>query len=171
MVQPIYSSGFELQDEDTYLLTIKEVRFVEVEDKGLTAKVSNIIEEGKKTGSEFAGTLIFESFPLYEIKGKYFGLARFFGMLVKSLDMPEKEYDNDYFNDVKKQQQVISKAPGHIYGGKAVHVKSKQSDNIFVNIKEYYTHNEYRRINDAGDKPTGSNADSPSTGATEVEPW
>ena len=155
MVMPTYSSGFDLPDEDIYLLKIKEVKFVEVEGKGLTAKVSNTIEEGKSSGSEFIGMMIFDNFPLYT----KFGLARFLGLMVKAIDLPEKDYDENYFVDAKKQQQVSAKSPGNIYGGRVVHTKSKQSDNVFANLKEYYTRNEYRIVGTSGkvSKITGDN--------------
>jgi len=144
---PIFSSEFEVPDEGDYLFMVESIEFVE-DEKGLSARVRNVIQDSIQHGGTSNEMVVFDNFPLYV----EFGKKRFLGFLVKSINIPFKKYPEKYLEDKKVQARIEKELPGSIFGGRVKHVEGRRG--TMANIVEVYTKDEYnKKLKDAGGKP------------------
>lgn len=145
MPKPVFSSGFDVVEEGDYLLKVVSTEFSK-EDKGLSCRVRNEVQEGIEHDDQ-DGKTILDNFPLYTS----FGVARLLGLMIKTgvkLD-PQKNYPDDYFNDSAIQEKTVKNLVERLYGGTVKHAKAKltagsDTETTMSNIRTYMTKDEYR---------------------------
>lgn len=154
MVKPVFSTGFDVPEEDDYLFMTDTIEFLK-DDRGYSVRVRDVIQDSINYGSENNGMVVFDNFPLY----REFGVARFLGFLIKSISLPNKDYPNNYFDDEKIQKKVEKELKGRLFGGRIRHVPGRREGVVMANIQEYYTKDEFR------EKKTAAGKEAPAPGA------
>jgi len=144
MAKPRTSFDFVTQAPGTYLLETKSVEFSHKEDSGdLMCRVVNTVLDSIDAGSEFNNTPLSEMFNLEYA----FAVDRLLGLLAVGVDLPNKEYPDDYFTDEKVQERVKKQLAGAKFGAKIKHTPDKADPNKkYINVVEYYTQKEYQEL-------------------------
>ena len=165
-VKPVFESGFEIPEEGTYELQIKDITFDHGE-KGLSCKIKSEIVGGEH--AECIGMGVFDNFPLYTA----FGLARLLGLGVKAIGMPaDKEYPETYFNDDKSQARFTGKAKDVIFGGEIKIAEGKKGK--MANIKKVFSKDEVKALlktKTTTGAPANPAAETPPAETTTKDEW
>ncbi len=153
MPRPVTDFDFELPEEGYHIAQVSEINFIDTE-KGLLAKTKSEILDGEHP--ENIGQLLFDNFPLYVDVG----VMRLLGLLTVTINIPDKDYPIEYFDDAKIQAKVAAQLTGKAFGCKVKHNKTKQG-NTMANIKTYYNRDHMKSIISESKEKTDSKSSPP----------